>query len=75
MANWRVGVKFSGIVLLQYRDCLEESRQGKLYPRHTIGELLYLYRQNVQSCSLYTEFELVDRCRRFRSNYCLHPPP
>jgi hypothetical protein len=48
MVNWKVGVKFSGIVLLQYRDCLEEYRLDKIYPRHTIGKLLCLYRQNIQ---------------------------
>jgi hypothetical protein len=47
MVNWRVGVKFSGIVLLQYKDCLEDSRLGEVYPRLTIGKLLCLYRQNV----------------------------
>jgi hypothetical protein len=48
MVNRKVGAKFSGIFLLQYRDGLEETRLGKVYPRHTIGKLLYLYRQNVQ---------------------------
>ena len=49
MMNWMVEVKFSGVDLLQYRDCLEESRLGKVYPRHTISKLLCLYRQNVQN--------------------------
>jgi len=50
MVNWwRVGVKCSGIVLLQYKDCLEDFRLGKLYPRHAVGKLVCLYRQNVQS--------------------------
>jgi hypothetical protein len=42
MMNWMVEVKFSGVDLLQYRDCLEESRLGKVYPRHTISKLLCL---------------------------------
>lgn len=49
MMNWMVEVKFSGVDLLQYRDCLEESRLGKVYPRHAISKLLCLYRQNVQN--------------------------
>jgi len=49
MVNWMVGMKFSGIVLLQYKDCLQDFRLGKIHPRHTIGKLVCLYRQNVQS--------------------------